>query len=577
MIYTLGDYVKLLSEEKLVTYENVDKNAAVEHISYNSRDVRPGTLFICKGAHFKAEYLADAEKAGAVCYVGEQRLGADFPCIIVSDVRRAISLISNKFFDKPWEKLSLIGITGTKGKSTTTYFMRYILDEYLKAVGKPRSGVISSIDTYDGVENFESHLTTPEPIELFRHFDNAVKSGIGYMTMEVSSQALKYGRVDCVSFDVGCYLNIGYDHISDIEHPDFEDYFHSKLKLFSKCKTACVCMDGERCDEVLKACRACERVITFSGIDKNADVFGYNIRKSGSDTVFDVRTPDFEGEFTLTIPGLFNVQNALAAIGRNLHADGEENIQSRQQQHDARCRQQRQQHAEGCGDALAAAEMVKKTDGMPQHRRGHHGGKQQTGHIEPLTGHIHRQKTLHQVEPEAQQPHGHAAGGKHIRRTGVVIGGVLGDVLAQQQLRQQSAEHDAAQQKAAEDPRIPKQNLCSHRVTLSMIRSAASGGIFSRCAARMVSALSLLCRSSSAAQTASFAFSARTDMPCAEKNAAFFVSQPEKARICTRGMVATAASVLESPPGLEIITSDAFIYRATSRVKGTMCSRPQSA
>ncbi len=314
MIYTLGDYVKLLSEEKLVTYENVDKNAAVEHISYNSRDVRPGTLFICKGAHFKAEYLADAEKAGAVCYVGEQRLGADFPCIIVSDVRRAISLISNKFFDKPWEKLSLIGITGTKGKSTTTYFMRYILDEYLKTAGRPRSGVISSIDTYDGVENFESHLTTPEAIELFRHFDNAVKSGIGYMTMEVSSQALKYGRVDCVSFDVGCYLNIGYDHISDIEHPDFEDYFHSKLKLFSKCKTACVCMDGERCDEVLKACRACERVITFSSIDKNADVFGYNIRKSGSDTVFDVRTPDFEGEFTLTIPGLFNVQNALAAI-----------------------------------------------------------------------------------------------------------------------------------------------------------------------------------------------------------------------------------------------------------------------
>lgn len=314
MNYKLGEYIDLLSRENLVTYSDADAEREVEHISYNSRDIKAGTLFICKGAHFKAEYLADAQKSGAFCYISESKKDIDCPCIIVSDVRRAISLISNKFYEKPWEKLSLVGITGTKGKSTTTYFMRYILDEYLKDNSLPRSGVISSIDTYDGVESFESHLTTPEPIELFRHFGNAVKSGIKYMTMEVSSQALKYGRVDCVNFDVGCYLNIGYDHISSVEHADFEDYFNSKLKLFSKCRTACVCLDGERTDEVLAACASCERVITFSSNDSNADVYGYSIRKSGNDTVFNVRTENFDGEFTLTIPGLFNVQNALAAI-----------------------------------------------------------------------------------------------------------------------------------------------------------------------------------------------------------------------------------------------------------------------
>ncbi len=313
MIYRLNDYISLLEKNNLVT----DKKAAdtdICHISYNSQDIKDGTLFICKGAHFKDEYLVDAVARGTVCYIAERKMDTDCDYIIVSDVRKAISLVADMFYDKAYEKIGLIGITGTKGKSTTTYFMRYILDEYMKAQGKPASGIISSIDTFDGVENFESHLTTPEPIELYRHFDNASKTGLSYMTMEVSSQALKYGRVSGVTFDVGCYLNIGYDHISSVEHLDFDDYFYSKLKLFSQSKTACVCLDGERTDEVLKEAEKAGRVITFSSKDEKADVYAYDIRKSGSDTVFNVRTPDFEGEFTLTIPGLFNVENALAAI-----------------------------------------------------------------------------------------------------------------------------------------------------------------------------------------------------------------------------------------------------------------------
>ena len=167
------------------------------------------------------------------------------PYIIVSDIRKAMILIADLYYNKVWENLTVIGITGTKGKSTTTYFLKYIIDEYMKDIGRPESAVISGIDNYDGIIKEESHLTTPEAMDLYKHFDNAVSSGIKFLSMEVSSQALKYDRVSEIVFDVGCFLNIGEDHISDIEHPDFEDYLAAKMKLFDKCRCACINMEDE--------------------------------------------------------------------------------------------------------------------------------------------------------------------------------------------------------------------------------------------------------------------------------------------------------------------------------------------
>lgn len=314
MKFSLSEYEAVFEKDGLTVEKKITKDHDISNVTYNSADSAPGTLFICKGAHFKPEYLADAVKKGAVCYVSEKEYDIDADHIIVSDIRRAMAFAFDKFYQSAWKDINLIGITGTKGKSTTTYFIKYILDEYLKSIGKPRSAYISSIDTYDGVDEFESHLTTPEAGELHRHFSNAKNSGIEYMTMEVSSQALKYDRVLGVTFDIGVYLNIGEDHISDIEHPDFNDYFNSKMKIFSNSKRACVSLDTLRREEVIRAASVCERVITFSTEDPLADVYGYDIKKSGNDTVFTVRTPDYEREITLTIPGLFNVQNALAAI-----------------------------------------------------------------------------------------------------------------------------------------------------------------------------------------------------------------------------------------------------------------------
>ncbi|MCI8436295.1 MAG: UDP-N-acetylmuramyl-tripeptide synthetase, partial [Lawsonibacter sp.] len=288
----------------------------VELVSYDSREVVPGTLFLCKGAHFKAEFLQMAQEKGAIAYVSEKPYPeSPLPCLLVSGMRSTIAPLADRFYDHPSGKLKVIGLTGTKGKSSTAYYLKYILDSCLAEQDKPESGIISSIDTYDGVDRFESHITTPDALDLQRHFHHAVQSGLEYLTMEVSSQALKYHRSLCTDFAAACFLNIGYDHISPIEHSDFEDYFSSKLRIFRQGAVNCVNLDCGHADRILAAALEAGRpVYTFSQRDKEADVFASQVRKRGGDILFQVRTRRYEREFRLTMPGLFNVENALAAI-----------------------------------------------------------------------------------------------------------------------------------------------------------------------------------------------------------------------------------------------------------------------
>lgn len=311
-MFCLNDFIQLFSDRSVLESRPFE-NPQIDYISYNSRDIKENTLFFCKGAHFKEEFLCDAVKKGAVAYVSEKEYPVGAPCIKVSDMRLCLALAADFFYGSAYKKLKLIGITGTKGKSTTAYFIKYIVDEYLKSSGK-RCAIVSSIDTFDGVVNEESSLTTPEPFELHRHFANAVKSETEYFVMEVSSQALKYGRVYGVEFMTGCYLNIGIDHISAVEHPNFEDYFLSKMKLFSQSRAAVLNLNSDKIDEVLRYAANAGRVITFGTKNENADYYGFDIRKKGSRTVFSVKSEKINGDFTLGIPGLFNVENALCAI-----------------------------------------------------------------------------------------------------------------------------------------------------------------------------------------------------------------------------------------------------------------------
>ncbi|MEG2310968.1 MAG: UDP-N-acetylmuramoyl-L-alanyl-D-glutamate--2,6-diaminopimelate ligase, partial [Clostridia bacterium] len=272
-------------------------------------------LFICKGASFKEEYLNDAISQGAICYISTIKYNTNIACIIVENIYTTLSILSSMYYNYPNKKLNVIGITGTKGKSTTAYYIKYILDEIAKANKLKDTAIISSIDTYDGIENFESHLTTPESFDLFRHLNNAYQSGRENVVMEVSSQALKYDRVFSLDFDIGIFLNISEDHISPVEHETFDDYFNSKLKIFKKCRVACVNLDSDNSDLILKtALRDSKEVITFSTKDSRADIYGYNIHKEKHNTIFNVKTAKYDREFCLTMPGLFNVENALAAI-----------------------------------------------------------------------------------------------------------------------------------------------------------------------------------------------------------------------------------------------------------------------
>ena len=319
MKHTLNDYIALLEERSLLAAPvpaTLDRSAAVELVSYDSREVVPGTLFLCKGAHFKEEFLQMARDRGAIAYVSEQPYpSVNLPCLQVNDMRLTIAPLADLFFDHPSGRLKVIGLTGTKGKSSTAYYLKHILDDYMAEKRGAESGLISSIDTYDGVERFESHITTPDALDLQRHFARAVEAGLEYLTMEVSSQALKYHRSLCTDFAAAVFLNIGYDHISPIEHTDFEDYFSAKLRIFAQGAINCVNLDCDHADRILSAARAAGApVYTFSQKNPEADVYASQVRKRGEDILFQVRTRRYEREFRLTMPGLFNVENALAAI-----------------------------------------------------------------------------------------------------------------------------------------------------------------------------------------------------------------------------------------------------------------------
>lgn len=319
-LYTVQNYVNALEKENLIEEIHLGEllpSASVSHIAHNSKSVVSDTLYICKGIKYKPEYLSEAIQNGAMIYVAERENASEssFPHIVVKDIRKSLAVISSLYYDYPAQKINMIGLTGTKGKSTTAYYIKSILDHYMKSQNAPDTAIVSSIDTYDGKSCKESLITSPESIDLQEHIANAVDCNMKNLVMEVSSQALKLDRVHDIEYKVGVFLNISEDHISSIEHPDFEDYFASKLKFFNQVETACVNLDSDYVDRIIENAQKCKKIVTFSTKNSKADVYGYEIKKEGHTSIkFKVRTSEFEDEILLTMPGLFNVENALAAI-----------------------------------------------------------------------------------------------------------------------------------------------------------------------------------------------------------------------------------------------------------------------
>lgn len=271
-------------------------------LTFNSKDVQNNTLFVCKGANFKRDYLIDAIDKGAIAYVSEIDYQVNIPLVLVKDIRLSMIDLANAFYDFPQHDLKLIGITGTKGKTTTAYLIKQILNDQI--------GLLSSVETFDGLESKDAVLTTPEYFDIIKHFRNGVNHDLEYFVLEVSSQALKVNRVSSLTFEVGIFLNISPDHISDLEHPDFEDYFNSKLALFKQTKNAIINLDTPHHQQILEAAQMSEKVISFSKEDRTADYFVHDIENHKQFSRFKINNETFE----LGMMGDFNVENAVAAI-----------------------------------------------------------------------------------------------------------------------------------------------------------------------------------------------------------------------------------------------------------------------
>ncbi len=237
------------------------------HITYDSRDIKPNTLLFIKG-NFKPEYLKDADKNGLTAYVS-QDCYSDYTNavgLIVTDVRKAMSVLSAAFFGNPQEKLTTIGITGTKGKTTTAYFTHAILNAHSNG----KAALFSSVDNcLDGKTYVESDLTTPESLDAFRMMSQAVENGMKYLVMEVSSQAYKVNRVYGLHFNVAAFLNISPDHISPIEHPTFEDYLYCKRQIVKNTDALVLNADCAHADLIIQdADQNGVKVTTFSRIHR---------------------------------------------------------------------------------------------------------------------------------------------------------------------------------------------------------------------------------------------------------------------------------------------------------------------
>lgn len=299
----------------------------ITSVVYDSRKAEPGSLFLCiKGAVSDGHAYAKevAEKGASVLVVQDAvEVPEDVTVIQVENSRYAMACISAAWFDHPAKKLKTIGITGTKGKTTTTYLVKSILEN-----AGHKTGLIGTIETIIGEEHIPSANTTPESYLVQQYFAKMAEAGCDSVVMEVSSQGLMLHRTAGFTFDIGIFTNLEPDHIGPNEHKDFEDYLRCKALLFKQCKTGIFNADDQHLEQILEG-HTCE-VETF-GFSEKANLRAENTRLvTGKGTLgihYDVKgLMDFPVEIDL--PGKFSVYNSLTAIAVCRHFNvTEENIQ----------------------------------------------------------------------------------------------------------------------------------------------------------------------------------------------------------------------------------------------------------
>lgn len=307
----LGDLIEKIEYECI--QGNTDTH--VTEVVYDSRKVSPGCLFICiEGANFDGHtFAAEAVKKGAAALVVSRAVEgvseSAATVIRVENTRYAMAFISAAYFGNPAEKLKIIGITGTKGKTTTTYLVKSILES-----AGYRVGLVGTIETIIGDVHIHAENTTPESFLLQQYFARMVEAGLDAVVMEVSSQALMLHRTQGFVFDYGIFTNLEPDHIGPNEHESFEDYLACKRLLFRQCRIGIVNGDDSHWKQVTED-HTCE--LESFGLGENCMLRAEKLQlvhKPGELGVAFHVTGSRNLEVEVPTPGRFSVYNALAAI-----------------------------------------------------------------------------------------------------------------------------------------------------------------------------------------------------------------------------------------------------------------------
>lgn len=279
----------------------------IHDLCYDARRAKENSVFFAlQGRTLDGtKFISQAYENGSRIFVAQKEvtIPQDALLIVVDNSRRALSYASHIFFNKPSERLKVIGVTGTKGKTTTTTLLYKILSQ-----SGVNAGVIGTNGAYFKERHIPTSNTTPESYEIHFILNEMCQSGVEVCFMEVSSQGLMMSRVEDVCFEIGVFTNMAHDHISDLEHPTFENYLHWKTHLFTLTKTALVNNDDFYVDAFTTQPQ--HHVYRY-GIENHADFKAENVKTIFPGVVFTLN----DEEVILNVPGKFNVYNALVVLG----------------------------------------------------------------------------------------------------------------------------------------------------------------------------------------------------------------------------------------------------------------------
>jgi UDP-N-acetylmuramoyl-L-alanyl-D-glutamate--2,6-diaminopimelate ligase len=286
---------------------------SINDIEMDHRKISNGNLFICiQGFTLDGhDFIEAAIENGASVIICERDIKTLVPTIIVPDTAKVLALIASKFYDFPSSKLSLIGITGTNGKTTTSYLLEAIFNHDEK-----KTGLIGTIQMKIGEESYPIHNTTPDALFLQQAFNQMVTEQVDTVMMEVSSHALDLGRVHGCDFDIALFTNLTQDHLD--YHKDLDDYLRVKSLLFAQLGNSygvnnkfAIVNEDDQASELIKKSTA-QNILTY-GCDHQADIMATNIQLSANQTSFTLKTPLGEIQINSQLIGMFNVYNMLAA------------------------------------------------------------------------------------------------------------------------------------------------------------------------------------------------------------------------------------------------------------------------